>query len=255
MTESREAARWIVALAVVGLALSVAVLGADVLSAREILDRVEAAATAIEDLSATLTIETFRNGAISLTQTMTVALKQPDKMRQEFLSPAFLAGNVTVIVGDTISIYIAAADRWETKDLSTLGTAEQPWLLFRNMLRSVRSQFDDYTFARIDDADSGQYHLRGEPMNAAAVYGQIDLWVDAGTFVPVRRILYDTDGRLLADARFLEPTRVGDVATIPLSIGAYDADGVLLNVITYSAVDLNQGLSDALFAVPGASGG
>jgi outer membrane lipoprotein-sorting protein len=247
--------RCLAALAVVGLALSAAVLGADVLSAREILDRTEAAATAIEDLRAILTIETFRNGEISLSQTMTVALRQPDKMRQEFLSPAFLAGNVTVIVGDTMLIYIAAADRWETKDLSTLSMAEQPWLLFRNMLRSVRSQFDDYTFARIDDADSGQYHLRGEPMNAAAVYGQIDLWVDAGTFVPVRRILYDTDGRLLADARFLEPTRVGDVATIPLSIGAYDADDVLLNVITYSAVDLNQGLSDALFAVPGASGG
>lgn len=250
-----EAMRCLAALAVVGLALSAAVLGADVLSAREILDRTEAAATAIEDLRAILTIETFRNGEISLSQTMTVALKQPDKMRQEFLSPAFLAGNVTVIVGDTMLIYIAAADRWETKDLSTLSMAEQPWLLFRNMLRSVRSQFDDYTFARIDDAAPGQYHLRGEPVNAAAVYGQIDLWVDAGTFVPVRRILYDTDGRLLADARFLEPTRVGDVATIPLSIGAYDADDVLLNVITYSAVDLNQGLSDALFAVPGASGG
>ncbi len=64
-----------------------------------------------------------------------------------------------------------------------------------------------------------------------------------------------SDGKLLADARFLEPTRVDDVATIPLRIEAYDADGVLLNVITYSAVALNRGISDALFAVPGGPGG
>lgn len=227
-----------------------AVLTDELPAADEILDRMEANTAAIEDLDATITIRTYRDGEVSLTQTMRLSLLQPDKMRQEYVEPDYLAGNLTIIVGDAMWMYIAVVDQWIEKDLSELSPAEQPWLLFRNMLRDVRSDLDDYAFASVEDTESDAYHIQGSPANDEAIYGRIDLWVDAETFVPVRRMLYDVDGELLVDAHILDVARVDDVANLPLRIEAYDAEGILQNVIVYEEVTLNQGIDEALFHRP-----
>ena len=240
----------VVLLTVLTLAVPNAVAAAS-LTATEILNSLESATDPIEDLTATITVQTYKNGDVSFTQQMRLILKQPDKMKQEYLAPDYLEGNITLIVGDTMWIYIAVTDQWFKKDLADLSPAEQPWLMFRNILSGVRSELDDYTFTRIDDSEASDvYHIRGTPANDAAVYGRLDLWVDDKTFTPVRRLLYDMDGELLVDARFLDKTLVDDVVTMPLRIETYNADGELQNVITYTKITLNTGVSDAVFSAP-----
>lgn len=226
-------------------------VAASSLTATEILNSLESATDPIEDLTATITIRTYKNGDVSFTQQMGLMLKQPDKMKQEYLTPDYLEGNITLVVGDTMWIYIAVTDQWFKKDLADLSPAEQPWLMFRNILSGVRSELDDYAFTRIDDSQvCDAYHICGTPANDAAVYGSLDLWVDAETFAPVRRLLYDMDSNLLVDARFLDKTLVDDVVTMPLRIETYNADGELRNVITYTKITLNAGVSDAVFSPP-----
>ncbi len=236
------------------LMAAVSAYAAGALTATDIIDRMDNVVAGLNDLAATITVQTYKGGAVSLTQRMRLALEQPDKMRLEYLAPEYLAGNVTLIVGDRMWMYIAALGKWFEKDLSALSPAEQPWLMFRNILRGVRSELDDYTFTRLED-EGDAYHIRGLPANKAAVYGRIDLWVDPRTFVPVRRTLYDMDGDLLVDARFLDATAVADGVTLPLRIETYNGDGELMSVISYGKVAVNAGLSESLFVPPGKGDG
>lgn len=228
--------------------------GAGSLTASDILDRMNGAVDGLEDLNAVISVQTYKDGEVSLTQQMRLTLKQPDMMRIEYLKPEYLAGNVTLIVGKKMWMYIAAIDKWLSKDLSKLASAEQPWLMFRNILRGVRSILDDYKFTRIDE-EGDAYHIRGLPNNDNAVYGRIDLWVNSKTFVPVRRVLYDVDGNLLVDARFLDATVIDDVLTLPLRVKTYNADGELKNVIAYEEIAVNTGVPEALFQPPEENGG
>ena len=227
---------------------------AESLTATAIIARMEAAANGIESLSAVITVQTYNNGAIAITQRMKLALQQPDRMRLEYLAPDYLAGNVTLIVGDKMWMYIAALGKWFTKDLSTLSPTEQPWLMFRNILRGVRSELDDYAFTRLAD-EGNAYHVRGQPTDAAAVYGRIDLWVNQKTFVPTRRVVYDSDGNLLMDTRFLDATAVADGVTLPLRITTYDSAGKLVATIAYDKVTVNSRIPADLFTPPEESGG
>lgn len=246
-TASRLGVAWLlIAVSLLGSRLA---LGED-LTARQLIDRMQENTLSLEDLSATLTIQTYRDAKVVLTQTMSIALKQPDRMRQEYLAPDYLAGNVTIIAGNAMSVYIAASNQWYEKDLASLSPSEQPWVLFRNMLRGVRSQFEDYAFGRADDVDPAEYHLVGVPATSAAIYGRIELWIDATDYFPRRWVLYDTDGKFLVESRFLEPTQLAEKATIPMRIEAYREDGTLQNVITYDQVVVNSGLSDSLFVKP-----
>jgi len=196
-------------------------VAASSLTATEIVGRLESATDPIEDLTATIMIQTYKDGDVSFTQQMRLTLKQPDKMCQEYLAPDYLAGNITLV------------------------------LMFRNILSGVRSDLDDYAFTHIDDSEVGDvYHIRGTPASDAAVYGRLDLWVNNETFTPVRRLLYDMDGQLLVDARFLNETLVDNVVTMPLRVETYNADGELRNVITYTKITLNTGVSDEVFAFP-----
>ena len=241
-----------------GIAILVLVLMASLgctagmLTAADILDRMESAAEGIEDLNALISVQTYKDGAVSLTQQMRLTLKQPDSMRLEYLEPEYLAGNVTLIVGEKMWMYIAAIDKWFEKDLAELSSAEQPWLMFRNILHGVSSMLDDYTFTRVED-EGDTYHIHGLPASDAAVYGKIDLWVDPDAFLPLRRILYDVDGNLLVDARFLDATAVSGV-TLPLRIETYNGSGELVNVISYVKVAVNEGVPDDTFASPEGSG-
>ena len=221
------------------------------LTAPEIVSRLESVTDPIEDLTATIMIQTYKNGDVSFAQQMRLTLKQPNKMKQEYLAPDYLAGNVTLVVGNTMWVYIAVTEQWLKKDLADLSAAEQPWLMFRNILSGVRSDLDDYAFTRIDDSEAGDvYHIRGTPANNAAMYGRLDLWINSETFTPARRLLYDMDGQLLVDARFLNETLVDDAVTMPLRIETYNADGDLRNVITYTKITLNTGVSDEVFTFP-----
>ncbi len=226
-----------------------ACLATESLTAADIIDHMDKAVEGLNNLTATLTIRTYKDGTISLTQEMHITLQQPDKMRLEYLAPSYLAGNVTLIVGNKMWMYIAAMEKWFKKDLSKISPAEQPWLMFRNVLRGVRSELDDYAFTRLED-EGDAYYIRGLPASDAAVYGRIDLWVDPKTFVPMRRTLYDRDGNLLVDARFLNTTKVADGVTLPLRIETYNSDGKLVNVIVYHKVTVNAEISAALFTPP-----
>ncbi len=241
----------VICLAIVTWLASTAVGATASLTADEIIDRMRANTAKIEDMSATITIEIYRDGAVSLTQSMELILQQPDKMRQQYLSPDYLAGNAAVIVGDTMWIYTAVTDQWTKKDLSTMSPAQQPWMMFRNILSGVRSELDDYTFVRVDaDSEGDTYHISGTPADADAAYGRIDMWIDRNAFVPVRRTLRDTDGNFLVDARFLDATSIDNIVTMPLKIETYNSDEVLQNAITYSKISLNAGVADTVFAVP-----
>ena len=212
----------------------------------DVIARLHANARAIEDLDAVIVVETYAEGEIDLTQRLRLSVLQPDRMRQEYLAPDYLAGNLTLIVGDEMWIYIAVADTLYEKDLSELSAAEQPWLVFRQFLRGVEDEFADYDFTLQDVAEEG-YHLVGAPTTDDAAYGRIELWVDPVTFVPDRRLLFDVDGNLLVDLHILEVEEVADGTYLARAMETYDEDGVLKSVIRYEELTVNSGLDPALF--------
>lgn len=237
-----------------GLVLCV-VLGAITVSADggmtadDVLARMRANATAVEDFDAHVTVQTYADGEVKLTQELHLSLLQPNKMRQEYLAPEYFAGNLVIIADDVVWTYIAANATWESKDLSLLSDAEQPWLAFRQLLRDVQDELGKYAFALLG-TDDGAYHLRGAGTSEDAIYGAIELWVNPGTFVPERRLLYDTDGNLLVDARILDVEEVAAGAYIARRLETYGETGMLSGTIVYDSVSVNQGLDPSLFALP-----
>ena len=232
------------------IALASLAVGAQALtSAEEVLDRLRANATAIETLQARIVVHTYKDGQVNLVQEMRLYLEQPERMRQEYIAPDYMAGNVTLIVGDAMLIYIAAIETWQSADLSKLSTAEQPWLLFRQLLRNVQDELDDYAFT-LAGVDGGKYHLVGAPETDDAVYGSVEMWVDPETFVPTRRLLYDVDGNLIADVRILNVVEVVPGVFLARKVEAYDAEGVLKNEIAYQELVVNERIDPSLFTLP-----
>jgi len=219
-------------------------------SAEAVLDAIERSVDPIEDYAATIVVDTYSDeGEITLTQRIDLALLQPDKMTQVFREPEYLAGNRTVIVGDSMWMYISAIDTWYTKDLSELSTAEQPWLFFRQVLRDSDSEFSDYSFDLLS-FENEAYFLRGAAITDDAAYGTVELWVPEETLLPVRRRLYDIDGALLVDVQIAEVQRIGGIAYVAVRVETFDDAGSLRSVIRYEDVRLNQGLDPAWFAPP-----
>jgi outer membrane lipoprotein-sorting protein len=232
------------------VALASLTVGAQTLtSADEVLDRLRANATAIETLQARIVVHTYKDGQVNLIQEMRLYLEQPDKMRQEYVAPEYMAGNVSLIVGDAMLVYIAANETWHATKLSDLSTAEQPWLLFRQLLRDVQDELDDYAFT-LRELDGGKYHLVGAPATDDAVYGSIEMWIDPETFVPARRLLYDVDGNLIADVRILNVVEVIPGIFLARKVEAYDAEGVLKNEIVYQELAVNERIDPSLFTLP-----
>jgi len=228
------------------VALSIAALAQPPETATEVLDLMRANTQAIEDLDATLTVEAYTDGEIGLRQQIRLSLLQPDRMRQEYLAPDYLAGNMSLVTGELMWIYIAAIDMWYEKDLSELSTAEQPWLIFRQFLRGVQDEMDDYAFELLP-AEGDEYYLQGEASTDDAVYGRIELWVDALTFVPNKRTLYDVDDNLLVELRILEVEQLEGVIYLARTMETYDEVGELQSVIHYDSVSINSGLEPGLF--------
>ncbi|MDD5263955.1 MAG: outer membrane lipoprotein-sorting protein [Candidatus Bipolaricaulis sp.] len=218
-------------------------------SADEVLDRLRANATAIETLQARIVVHTYKDGRVNLIQEMRLSLEQPDKMRQEYIAPEYMAGNVSLIVGDAMLVYIAAIETWQRSDLSELSTAEQPWLLFRQLLRSVQDELGDYAFT-LREPDGGKYPLVGVPATDGAVYGSIEMWIDPETFIPTRRLLYDVDGNLIADVRILNVVEVIPGVFLARKVEAYDAEGALKNEIVYQELVVNERIDPSLFTLP-----
>jgi len=225
-------------------------LGERLATAQAVLDAMKAKTGGIESLDARITITTYNSlGKVALTQQMRLSLLQPDSMRQEYTAPDYLAGNVTLIVGKNLWTYIAANNTWYTKDLSDLSPGEEPWLLFRQILRGVRDELDDYDFQVLPD-EAVTYHLVGNARTSDATYGRIEMWVDPEALIPTRRLVYDVDGRLLVDARLLDVKAVDGIAPIAERIETYDEAGLLRSVIQYDSLVLNGSLDPALFAPP-----
>ncbi|MCX6092311.1 MAG: outer membrane lipoprotein-sorting protein, partial [Candidatus Bipolaricaulota bacterium] len=119
----------------------------------------------------------------------------------------------------------------------------------RQLLRNVQDELANYAFTVVG-MEGGAYHLRGTGESKDAVYGAIELWVDPDTFVPRRRLLYDTDGNLLVDARVLDVEEIAPSVFVARRVEMYDEAGILKNTIVYDSVTINQGLDPELFAVP-----
>ena len=246
MTTNRSCILFVlVLLATVGWAAP----GESIETAAGVLDRMNQNARGIEDLDATVKIETYIDGEVDSIQRLRLSLLQPDRMRQEYLAPDYLAGNLTLIVGNRMWIYIAAADTWYEKDLSTLSSAEQPWLAFRRFLRDVEDELEDYAFELISDG-TDSYHLVGVPTRKDTTYGRIELWVDPEAFVPTRRLLYDVDGNLLVELRILDIERVASSTYLARTMQTYDEEGELVSVVHYEDLAVNRGLDSSLFERP-----
>jgi len=233
-------------LILLGVVLSITGMAQSIETADDVLDRMKANTQSIEDLDALLTVEAYSDGEVSLTQRIRLSLLQPDRMRQEYLEPDYLAGNLSLVIGDNMWIYIAAIETWYEKDLTELSTAEQPWLAFRQFLRGVQNEFADYTFELLS-AEGDEYYLQGTALTDDAVYGRIELWVDSQTFVPNKRILYDVDDNLLAELRILEVEEITESVYMARTLQTYDETGELKSVIHYDSVLVNSGLDPELF--------
>jgi len=214
-----------------------------------VLNRMDKNIHGLEDLDALLTIETYKDGSVDTTQRLRLSLLQPDRMRQEYLAPGYLADNLTLITGNDMWTYIAATDTWYENDLSMLSPAEQPWLAFRQFLRDVEDELDNYEFELQDDA-SDRYHLIGVTATEDATYGRVELWVDPETFVPTNRLLYDVDGNLLVELRILDIEQMGKSTYLARTMETYDENGRLKTTIHYDELTVNGGLDPALFERP-----
>jgi outer membrane lipoprotein-sorting protein len=228
------------------LILAGAAVAQSLATADDVLERMDENTHGLEDLDAFLTIETYEDGVVEFTQRLRLSLLQPDRMRQEYLAPEYLAGNLTLTVGDDMWIYIAAVDTWYEKDLSELSSAEQPWLAFRRFLHGVDDELDDYAFELLGVED-GTYHLAGVAAVNDATYGRIELWVDAEAFVPIRRLLYDVDYNLLIELRIFDIERVAESTYLARTMETYDEAGVLRSAIHYDELVVNSGLDSVLF--------
>jgi len=242
----KQTARALVILLVCGAIAGLVAAAQPIDTPEGVLDRMRENTRGIEDLDAVLTIETYADEQVDLPQRIRLSLLQPDRMRQEYLEPDYLAGNLTLITGDDMWIYLAVVETWYEKDLGELSAAEQPWLLFRQFLRDVADEFDDYAFELRDD-EPDRYHLIGASSTDDAVYGRIELWVDPETFVPARRRLYDVDGNLLVEVRILEVEQVVESTYLARTLETYDETGELRSVIHYDSLAVNGGLDPALF--------
>jgi len=239
----------ILALAPALLSIGLASVAQPIETGADVIDRMRQNAHSIEDLDAVLSVETYDDGEVSLTQRLRLSVLQPDRMRQEYLEPDYLAGNLTLITGSAMWIYIAAAETWFEKDLSELSSAEQPWLVFRQYLRDVEDEFGDYSF-ELDATDPQAFHLIGTPTSDEATYGRIELWVDPETFVPTRRMLFDVDGNLLVDLNILEVEEAVDGTYLARLMKTYDEEGTLASVIRYEELTVDGGLDPILFERP-----
>lgn len=217
-------------------------------SAGEVLDRMDAIMGNFTDLRARLSIAHYREGRPDLRQEVELYLLQPDKLRLEYLSPDYLAGNIALAVGDRYWIYIAAAETWYRKDLSELSPSQQPWIMFRTLLKGVRSEYREYSFEVREDGDL--LLLIGVPTGEGAVYGRIELWVDHENWLPVKRKLYDADGEFLTEARFLQHTEVAPGVRLPLKVEVYDEEGKLVSEVSYLEVRVDSGVPESLFIPP-----
>lgn len=226
--------------------LAITATAQSVETADDVLDRMRENTQAIEDLDAFLTVQTYDEGEVCLTQRIRLSLLQPDRMRQEYLEPDYLAGNLSLVTGDNMWIYIAAIETWYEKDLAGLSTAEQPWLVFRQFLRGVQDEFADYTFELLS-AEGDEYHLQGTASTDDAVYGRIELWVDSQTFVPNQRSLYDVEDNLLVELRILEVEQIGESIYMARTLETYDETGELRSTIHYDSIVVNSGLDPELF--------
>ena len=231
------------------LLVGMAVLAQPIETGDDVIAQLRQNAQRIEDMEAIIVVETFEDGEVSLTQRLQLSLLQPDRMRQAYLEPEYLAGNLTLIVGDTMWIYIAAADTWFEKDLSELSAAEQPWLVFRQFLRDAEDEFADYRF-ELQPSEAGVFYLVGSPTSDEAAYGEIQLWVDPETFVPTRRRLFDVDGDLLVDLHILEVEQVGESTYVARLMETYDEEGTLASVIRYEELTVDGGIEPTLFERP-----
>lgn len=226
---------------------------AQLLTPDEVLDHMEAAMGGFTDLVATLSIVHFRDDGTDLVQEVKLYLLQPDKLRLEYLSPEYLAGNVSLAVGDKFWIYISATDTWYERNLAELSPSQQPWIMFRALLRGVRSEYREYAYGVQEDG--GFLLLSGTPTQEGATYGRIELWVDPKIWLPVRRKLYDADGKFLAEAHFLQHTEVAPGLLLPLVVEIYDGEGRLVGRVSYEEIVVDVGLSADLFVPPEGSGG
>jgi outer membrane lipoprotein-sorting protein len=222
-------------------------------SADEMLDHMDAVMGNFSDLEARLSIVHYRDGKPDLQQEVKLYLLQPDKLRLEYLSPEYLAGNMSLAVGNRYWIYIAAADTWYEKDLSELSPSQQPWIMFRSLLKGVRSEYWEYSYEVREDG--GLLLLVGLPTEVGAVYGKIELWLDPKNWLPVKRKLYDADGAFLNEARFLQHTEVAPSVWLPLKVEVYDGEGKLVCELSYLEVRVDSGVPESLFASPEGSGG
>ena len=175
---------------------------------------------------AIIRVETFADDGPGLTQVIRLYLMQPNAMRQEYLEPEYFAGNLNLILGEVMWTYIAASENWYVNDLSTLSAAEQPWLMFRQILKDAQDEMADYAFT-LSEPVGAEYHLQGRPLTDDAAYALIELWVDPMTFVPSHRDLFDADMNLLVSVRILEVEEVVDGAYVALRLETYDEDGTL----------------------------
>lgn len=246
MTKQAGPAFWISLLLII---IGIVATAQPIDTADSVLNRMDENIHGLEDLDALLTIETYKDGSVDTTQRLRLSLLQPNRMRQEYLAPDYLAGNLTLITGDDMWTYIAATDTWYENDLSMLSPAEQPWLAFRQFLRDVEDELNDYDFDLRDD-DPDRYHLIGDPATDDATYGRVEMWMDPETFVPTKRLLYDVDGNLLVELRILDIEQVGKSTYLARTMETYDKNGRLKSVIHYDELTVNGGLDPALFERP-----
>ncbi|HZP83146.1 MAG TPA: outer membrane lipoprotein-sorting protein [Chthonomonadaceae bacterium] len=173
--------------------------------------------------------------------------KQPDKLRLTGRIPVL--GEAVLIMNGAMRYYHVPKLEKKVEDLEKspgkrLSLLEYSGVLSPNTLsymqgRFVREEMQDGRAALV-------YDMTYQGQEAGSHYR---LWIDPDTRITRKREWYDRENRLRATFFYCDPQEVADGIWLPSRVEVRNAEGVTAAATTIRNVQINQGLSDDLFAI------
>lgn len=195
------AVRHVLAAVGFGLFLTVAVGGCGAPAAPDIVARMTAAFEKLSDYQVTLELKytlADQDQAVEIEQ----SFKKPNLHRLEFLAPDELKGQLTVYDGETMWTYSPTDD--EVLVFTQAGeeaVGQDQRMLIPGVLDSVRSAQSVRSVGRAQVEGRSAYALELTPSTAQGdLVGRLKVWVDRGTWLPLKVETYDGAGKLVSSA-------------------------------------------------------
>jgi outer membrane lipoprotein-sorting protein len=218
---------------------------------------IAAFATNVDDIELTAIIEKLDSAELEKIgrdfsfsyrlKSITFQYKSPDRVRFAGRVPAL--GEAVVIINGPTRLFKIPRMRQRIEDLKLSPSRRLTLLEYGGIVSQDTLRFMQGKFLRqepLDGADTSVYELRYRGVTSGSYYR---VWIDPRTRLTAKREWFDSENRLKATFRYLDPRQVGSGVWLPETVEVDNAEGKVGAVTRLDAVRINQGLSDALFRV------